>query len=149
MACGDNSIAAPDPAAALLAGRWEREPYAMEPTGRLEYALTFTAPNRFTWDIRGYGIMAGQPADEVSFYSRIDGQYATHGALLEFTPRRAVSWDRFYGANSRERREDPATLPPIFDQATFNVEADKLTIRFVSYPADAPVPVQSNYSRAP
>ena len=148
-ACGDSSIAAPDPAAAVLNGRWELPALAMPPAGRLEYALTFASPDRFTWDIRSFGMYPGQPADELSSYSRLQGTYETNGASLDLTPRRVVTWDRFYGVNSRERREDPSWYADIFDQATFKVEGDELTIDLVTYPADAPEPARVTYFRAP
>ena len=150
-ACRDGSSSAPvaDPAAPVLTGRWEKAPLALQPAGRMEFALTFSVPNRFRQDVRTFGLLPGQAANDLSGYSRIEGTYSTDGATIDFMPRRVVSWDRFHGANSPEQHEDPARYADLFHHATFAVEGNRLTLDFVSYPADAPVASQSIFTRAP
>jgi hypothetical protein len=75
----------------------------------------------------------------------MSGTYRTEGDQLEISVNRIASWDRFYGADSPETVQIVSTT--IFDQSHFRTTALTLTLDFVTYPADAPVPTTNVFIR--
>jgi hypothetical protein len=98
--------------------------------------------------VRNYGLYAGQQPNDLSAYSRIEGTFGIEGDSLEFFAAHLVTWDRFFGPNPPERVE----LPPRTAQANrahFSIDLNRLTLRYFSYPADAPVATSRVYWRSP
>ena len=122
-----------------LNGTWRTAPENASPRGWYSRSLTFGADGAFTSEFRSYGVYAGQPRDELSGYQRTEGTYRVAGQRLIFEPQRLVSWDRFYGANSPETISEPYPYGSIFDDARYVVLGSQLSLRYTTYPADAPV----------
>jgi hypothetical protein len=130
-----------------LVGRWATAPEDLSPSGWHQYHMTFAAEGAFALEVRSYGVYAGQPHDELSAYSRTEGSYRVDGERLVFEPQRLVWWDRFYGVASPEHVEDSYPYGSLFNAATYVVRDNQLTLRYVSYPADAPVPTSMVFIR--
>ena len=130
-----------------LVGTWVSAPSALQPQGSYRRHLLFTTGGRFAAEVRSYGVYPGQPADQLSHFSRIEGTFRRDGDRLLFDPERHIWWDRFYGANSPVHVEQPYP-GGLFDDAVYELEPDRLTIRYTVYPADAPEPATAVYRRS-
>jgi hypothetical protein len=136
------------PEASALEGRWATDREALSPAGSYQSFLTFDG-TAFAFDVRSFGVYSGQGSNELSAYSRTEGTFRIEGDRLHFAPTRLVTWDRFYGADSPERVESPYPLGSIFDDARFTVRITELTLRYLTYPADAPVETTRTFWRLP
>jgi len=123
-----------------LVGTWARAPESLAPSGWYQVRMTFTPSGTFTADVRSHGVYPGQPRDELSSYGRTEGTYRTEGDRLIVTPRRLVTWDRFYGSSTPEVVQDPYPYTGYLDDMRYAIRERTLTLRYTSYPADAPVP---------
>jgi hypothetical protein len=130
-----------------LVGRWIGSRDDLAPDGWHQSTLTFSIDGRFVWESRMNGLYGGQRRDDLSAFTRAEGTYRIDGDHLIFEPQRLVWWDRFYGAASPEHVEEPYPWSGLFDGATYSVRGDHLEMRFVVYPADAPVPQVAEYTR--
>jgi len=60
---------------------------------------------------------------------------------------RLVVWDRFYGADSPQSVHEPYPYGDApFDGARFEIQADRLILHYLTYPADAPIPTTKDYA---
>lgn len=130
-----------------LVGTWVADAENASPSGWYQRSLTFKATVSFTSEFRSYGIYPGQLRDELSGYQRTEGTYATEGNRLDFSAARLVWWDRFYGADPRERISEPYPYGTIFDDARYEMNGRQLTLHFTIYPADAPEPALLVFTR--
>lgn len=141
---GCESSTSPD--ASILEGRWATARDALSPAGSHQGFLTF-AGTAFVLEVRSFGVYGGQGANDLSAYSRTEGTFRVEGDRLHFSPTRVVTWDRFFGVDSPERVESPYPWGSLFDDARFTVRFTRLTLRYVIYPADAPVETSRIYRR--
>jgi hypothetical protein len=144
-ACSDSTAAAPTE----LLGSWVSAPEDLSPQGSHQRHLTFAVAGEFVSEVRTFGLYAGQPRDLLSAYTRTEGSYRVAHDSLTFEPRRLVWWDRFYGADSPVHVVEPYPWGGLFDDARYEVNGDRLTLRFTVYPADGPVPAVGEYRRQP
>ena len=148
MGCRESTAgAAAAGVATELSGRWMSARSPLAPEAWHQTSITFTMDGRFISENRTYGLYEGQQHDALSAFTRAEGLYRVEGGHLSFEPKRLVSWDRFNGEFSPEHIEEPYPFEGLFDDARYAVEGDNLTLRFVVYPADAPVPVVAKYVR--
>jgi hypothetical protein len=137
--------AAPSPDSAV--GRWRTEPEPVSPRGRTVGELTFTAEGRFASDVRSFALHVGQKPNELSGSSRTVGHYQIDGRRLQLQPDSLILFDTF----SPEAGVVVITPYPYdrvpFDGATITVSDDRLTLNYLSYPADAPVPTERQFRR--
>ena len=130
------------PSSSSIVGSWATAPEDLQPNGWYEIRRAFTPIGTYRFEARMYGVYPGQPRNELSAYSVIDGNYRVAGDSLFETAHRETTWDRFYGANS------PPTVRDIPDdywsrsRSRFAVQGSTLVLDYFSYPADAPVPTQ-------
>ena len=143
MACASPTESGPS----SLDGSWVSAIENASPSGWYRRSLIFETNGSFTSEFRSYGIYGGQPRNELSGYQRTEGTYQTDGDRLVFQPIRLVSWDRFYGADSPERVTEPYPYPGIFDDARYQTQGLRLTLRFTTYPLDAPEPTELVFTR--
>lgn len=129
-----------------VAGRWAtiREP--LNPTGSYQGFLTFDGA-AYVSEVRDYGLYPGQQPNDLSAYSRIEGTFRVEGDSLRFSPQRLITWDRFYGPDSPERIENLAGQAAQSSAAHFSLDLHWLTLRYFTYPADAPVATSRIYWR--
>jgi hypothetical protein len=132
-----------------LVGRWTSERFPSLPQGTYDYRLTFGGDGRFEWTWSSYGIYEGQSASQLSAYTVTTGSYRAEGGELTLLTEQTRTWDRFYGADSKEdvRRFSPPA-GTLYDRAQYRVEGGVLTLDYLSYPLDAPVPTQATFRRA-
>lgn len=146
--CGESAAGpAVTVASTDLVGRWISPRNELAPEAWHQSTLTFTIDGRFTSENRTYGVYDGETAEVLSVISRIEGTYRIAGDRLIFQPRRLVWWDRFYGALSPERVEEPYPWGSIFDDAHYSIAGDHLTMAYTMYPADTPVAAVGEYAR--
>jgi hypothetical protein len=131
-----------------LVGRWITAPEDLRPSGWHQYHLRFSANGRFTSEVRSFGLISGQRRDGLSAYSRTEGTFRTEGDQLIFRPERLVWWDAFYGLDSPEHVQEPYPYTGFYDGTRYVVANGRLTLHYLSYPADAPVPTAKTYFRA-
>ena len=136
LACSDR-VTGPGPQS--LSGHWVSQRFHLGPSASYEQHLTFGPFMRFASEARNYGSYPGQGPDEFSGYSRVEGTYGIDGDRLHFHPQRVVEWDLFYGPNSPVEIIQPYPYGTVFDSARFDIAVDRLTLRYLSYPLDAPV----------
>jgi hypothetical protein len=67
----------------------------------------------------------------------VEGSYSIDGVRLHFHPQRLVWWDLFYGKDSPVQVVQPYPYGTLFDSTRFEITADRLTLRYLSYPFDA------------
>jgi hypothetical protein len=137
-----------DPPVGPLVGRWISATEALRPAGSHQYSLEFGAGGRFTAEVRSYGLYPGQAPADLSAYSRMVGGYRTAGGRLTFAPDTLVEWDRFYGAQTAPTVRTPYPYGGPYDDARYAVTGGVLTLRYLSYPADAPVETARQFRRA-
>jgi hypothetical protein len=130
-----------------LIGRWQSEREALHPSGSYQTTLTFDAGFMST-DVRSYGVYSGTPS-ELSAYTTTTGAFEARGDSLFSHPERQVWWDRFYGANSPEHVVALSGGGSMYAGAQFVIEENRLTIHYLSYPADGPVPTTATFVRVP
>ena len=141
LACSDP--AAPGPAA--LVGQWSTAPEALSPTGWHQYHLAFTPDGRFTAEVRSYGLRGARTSSELSAYERTTGTFRAEGGRLELAPHSLVTWDRFYGDASPARVDTPYPYAGLYEDARYEVDGDRLTLRYVGSPLDTPVEITQQY----
>jgi hypothetical protein len=150
IALGSILLAGCDPATSPsespVAGRWASTRDALNPTGSYQGFLTFEGAS-YAAEVRNYGLYPGQRSDDLSAYSRIEGTFRVDGDSLRFSPKRLITWDRFYGADSPVHVEDLAGQAAQSSAAHFSRDVHRLTLRYFSYPADAPVATSRTYWR--
>jgi hypothetical protein len=137
-----------EPSSDELVGSWITATQELNPAGFYQSTLSLSAFGVFRWEVRDYGIYPGQPRNELSAYTRIEGTFETRNDRLVLTTERSVTWDRFYGAESPEVVEDPYNVP-LFDQARYTIGGNRLTLNYLSYPFDAPVASEQEFVRGP
>ena len=134
IACSSST----EPVRPTLEGTWVAATETASPSGFYQRSLTFDANGSFVSGFRVYGIYDWQQSDELSAYQRTEGTYVVEGDRLVFHASRMVSWDRLYGDQSPERVSEPYPYGTIFDDARYELEGRRLTLRFTIYPGDAP-----------
>jgi hypothetical protein len=130
-----------------IVGGWIAATRDLDPTGYDQSRLSFSPSGKFSWVVNTYGLYPGQARDELTDYTRIEGRYEVSNGRLVMTTERSVTWDRFYGAHSPEVVEDPYVIT-LFDQARYSIGGNRLTLDYLSYPADAPVSTRQEFVRA-
>jgi hypothetical protein len=128
-----------------LVGRWTTDRSALDPAGSLQYHLTFSKYGGFIAENRSFGTYSGQQPDDLSSYSRTYGTYVVEGDRLSLNPKSLVSWDYFYGPKSPELVQRPYPYGTLYDAAHFQLEDSVLTLRYLVYPADAPVSTSQTF----
>jgi hypothetical protein len=126
-----------------LLGRWATPREDLSPSGWHQYRLTFDARGRFTREHLSFGVYSGERDDELSSYYREGGTYRTDGDRLILKPRREFSRVGDAVRFSLGR----VTWPD--DDMRYEVTGDQLTLRYLTFPADAPVPTTKVYFRQP
>lgn len=144
LACSNSTE--PLPADSLL-GQWHTEPVQLNPAGSHQYHLTFSARGTFAAEVRTYGLYPKQRPDELSAYVRTSGTFTFADDQLSFKPASTVTWDRFYGADSPSIVQTPSPYQSIYDDARYRVDGGILTLDYITYPADAPVPTRKVFRR--
>ena len=130
-----------------LSGRWLAPRNDLAPDGSHQSALTFSIDGRFVFENRMYGLYDGQVASDLSAFTRTEGTYRIDRDRLVFEPVRLVWWDRFEGARSPEHVEEPYPWGRLFDDARFEVQADRLVMTYRVYPGDKGLPGVGEYAR--
>jgi hypothetical protein len=120
-----------------LLGSWTTDRRAHDSPGSWERVLTFRTRGRFVLTTTNYGLYTGEASDQVSSRRTIRGSYVVSGDRLEFTARTMTWWDAFYDDPGPHEATPVAVL---FEDCTFSVEVDELTLAYTTYPADGPVP---------
>ena len=135
--------AAPSPDSAV--GRWRTDPEPLAPRGTAVSELTFTAEGRFASDVRFFAVYEAQGPSELSASSRTVGRYQIENGRLHLQPDSLISFDTI----NREPSVIVTSPYPYdrapFDGATITVSSDRLTLNYLSYPADAPVPTERQF----
>jgi hypothetical protein len=145
LACSDRVPTEPAPQA--LTGHWVSQRFSLSESASYEHHLTLTPFWRFASEARNYGSYPGQGADDFSGYTHVEGIYHVDGDRLHFRPLRLVSWDLFYGKDSPVQIIQPYPYGTVFDSARLELVAERLTVRYLSYPLDAPVGTTLELSR--
>ena len=134
--CSDDATSPLRPAS--LVGRWSTEVRQHLPQGTWQTHLELQADGDFIHEVRLHGIYEGQPAGELSAYSRITGRYTVDGDRMTFTSQLRVTWDRFYGAESQPMIGIPHPQAVFYSDARATVVGNRLTIDYMGIgPTDA------------
>jgi hypothetical protein len=133
------------PPGSALVGGWMAPREALRPSGSMTRNLGFSENGTFVYTVNSYGVYGGNTPGQLSAYTNITGTYQVDGNRVALTATRIATWDSFYGAGSPERVE--MVSRSIFDQARFTILGGLLTLDYITYPADAPVPTRLFFTR--
>jgi len=111
----------------VLAGDWMETPQAS-----ITRTLHFETDGKFSTDIRSV---------DGSVAVILNGKYSIKGDSLKVNILERISKDDSGQIVKTTGNSD------YFEKATFSVQNSKLTINYISYPADAPVRTKSTYNR--
>lgn len=112
---------------------------------RMERRFTFAADGTYTWEVVSFGGY-GKPESERTFFHRVHGDFRVEGGRLWTRERERETWDSFYGNTSPVQRET-VPAPTFVDAYGVTLSGDRLTLDYVTYPADAPEPTRMVYHR--
>jgi len=135
------------PEAEILHGHWRTEFEALSPAGSMQYHLILGPGRRFSAEVRSYGLYSTHAAADLSAFARHEGKFRVEGSRIIFQPEILVSWDSFHGV-AHPTVTKPSPYQTLYDEATFAVGPDHLTLHYFSYPADAAVATQQTFRRA-
>jgi hypothetical protein len=108
-----------------------------------ENRMKFGADGSYSSELLWIGFY-GLPADEVTGYLRMQGQYRLEGDRLMLRITRAKQWQKYAaGPNPSVGTPEPAW----WENGTLAVEGDRLIHTYVSAPADAPETFTEVYRR--
>lgn len=145
VAGGCTSSTAPE--AEVILGRWATEREALSPSGSVQYHLVLGRDQRFSSETRMYGVYAKQAPAALSAFLRHEGHFHVEGTNIVFQPETRISWDSFYGV-AEPTVEKLSSSHTLYDGATFEVRQNRrLTLHYLTYPLDAPVPTQKTFWR--
>ena len=116
----------------------------LSPSGSYQITLTFDASGSYRSEIISYGLYNHSP-DEISAYTYITGTWHARQDSLSVRTERMVWWDIFYGAGSPEHVM--SYVGTAYDKARYTIDGDRLTLDYLSYPADAPVATTATFVR--
>ncbi|MFC2138445.1 hypothetical protein ACFLTE_09745 [Bacteroidota bacterium] len=125
-----------------LIGTWI-DTINVSPKGYHKYELIFDSNTLFTEKTSLYGIYDNEEDNELSYWLERTGVYELNENNIVFTAKRKISWDNFWGG-------DPDTsdiTQVLFENCTYNVNNDILTLNYTTYPADAPVDTERQYTK--
>lgn len=128
------------PVVSPLVGSWATPQENLHPMGRMTRFLSFSGDGTFMFATYSYGIYGGS---DLAAYTRTSGTYEVEGDRVICTATRVATWDSFYGASSPETVQQ--VNYSLFDQARFRVILETLTLEYITYPADAPVPTTLSF----
>lgn len=135
--CGSaNDLTNPVQQPSDLVGSWHTDRESVAPSGSYQTTLSFTADGHYTYEERWYGIYSGEPADEVSAYSRVTGTFnASNGALTDH-PAQLVWWDRAEGASAAEHTQTANADDNVFPDGHYSISGTQLTLQFTGDPGE-------------
>ncbi len=136
-----------DPVSGGFVGDWATEREALSPTGSHENLLSLGSDGRFVAESRMYGVYPGQPADQLAASSRTEGSYRAEDGRLHFQPESLTTFDTFEG-RAKTTVHRPYPYGGVYEGAEFEVDGDRLTLTYLTYPADAPVETRRTFRRA-
>jgi hypothetical protein len=143
MSCGPDSMS---PGVRALHGRWLQGPEALQPQGSMMEEFIVYSDGRTENRIVMLGLYPGQTPSERSAVQVLHGRIAVQEDRFVVHPDSEVTNDRFYGPGHHVvRTRDIAWW--VTDTVQFEVRGSLLMLRFLTYPADAPVPATAVYRR--
>jgi hypothetical protein len=128
-ACADPSSTNVD----SLYGSWV-ETQALQRRGSMNRILTFKSGATFTFRVESFGVHGARSV--LSAYSLTTGAFQVQHDRLLLESERVETWDSFYAEPGPFVTHASGML---LDSCTFLIRRDELTLRYLSYPADAPV----------
>jgi hypothetical protein len=135
------------PNADAIVGHWRSDQASLGPKGTMVSELTFSPDGHFSFDVRSYGVYPPQRENELSASSQTVGRYRIEDRRLDLQPESLTEFDAFQ-PNARVVTTRPYPYDPgPFDQAIMTVSGDRLTLDYLSYPADAPVHTEAQFHR--
>lgn len=135
-----------EPVSGGFVGDWATERKALSPAGTHENLLGLGADGRFVAESRMYGAYPGQPAGQLSASSRTEGSYRAEDGRLHFQPESLTTFDTFEG-KPKTTVHRPYPYGGVYQGAEFDVDGDRLTLTYITYPADAPVETRRTFRR--
>ena len=134
--------------ASALVGNWIGPADEMGRSGYHQATLSLQPNGRFESTSTSYGLYEGQQRDQLSAWTRIEGSFRVEAGGIRFEPEVLVWWDQFEAASHPAPRRMAYPWGSLFDDATFVVAGNRLRLSYNVYPADAPIPVTMEYTRA-
>jgi len=107
----------------LLIGSWKET--------NIDRSVSFTADNRFSLLVKYSD--GGSSTFSGTYQVKSDSLKVTTQEIVEQKPGKPV--ERF------------SHNYPLYEKATFSVKNDSLTVNYLTYPADGPVPTTAKFSR--
>jgi hypothetical protein len=117
---------------------------SLEPRGSWEFVLTFSPSGEFTRTVSTYGVYAGTSATERVAEAVVTGTCSLIDDRLRVSSDTYSWWDTFYDDPGPHHGEPPANL---YADCTIEIMRSVLTLRYTTYPADAPVETTTTLAR--
>jgi hypothetical protein len=125
-----------------LVGFWV-DTIAAYPTGYYINKLDFDKYGKFTEASYSFGIYSGQAINDLSGWYVRNGTYTIEENKIDFLSKKVVTWDSFSGGEAVTTYDSY----PIFEDCSFSITSDTLEIRYITYPADAPINTLRHYQK--
>ena len=141
--------AEPTPTSPLVA-TWHTNTEPLQPRGAMFQRLSFGVGGRFDYAVVTYTEYPLQATTGVASMVRTTGRYReSAGGALTFAADSLItsSSDPAPGGRTVVQTPYPYSTGP-FDGAYYEVASNRLTLRYTSYPADAPVTTTRVFERA-
>ncbi|MBN2766124.1 MAG: hypothetical protein JXR27_07085 [Paludibacteraceae bacterium] len=139
--CSSDMYAEPELTNNEIYGLWTDTIKTTE--GRYVYNLTFRPNGTFLSTTLGLGFYDKQEENEMSFYSDEQGNYVQSARNIYFLSKNTTEWDAF--KNQPPVSNDTSKV--IFESCSYEIIIDTLTLKYISYPADAPELTTRKYIR--
>lgn len=129
-----------------IAGIWEVDSTGT-PQGSYQRQFTFGNDGSFSLQYRYFGVYDGQDPEDLSGFEKTTGTFTVDGDQLVFEPQVLLEWDYSFG------RDAPTSIYPdypydhFYDDASFSIDGETLTLQYTAYPADAPEPATLVFHR--
>lgn len=133
------------PEVASLVGSWMTASQPLQPQGGMQQTLYLTDDGHFVARVYDFGLYAGRSARDMSAAITTGGRYRVEGDRIVFQPDSLVTWDSVYQREALVQKPYPYTS--YYDDAHFVLDGNRLTLVYLTYPADAPVSTQQTFTR--
>ncbi len=126
-----------------LLGTWE---FSEALNSKSHYVVELTFRDDFSFDekITNYGLHPGDGPQDVSAWEKISGTYRAESNKRFFNSESLTYWDHVYYPQIMVQHPYRISM---FDDCTFTIQEDSLTLTYFSYPDDAPHLTKRTFKR--
>lgn len=122
-----------------VTGVWYYAAYA-SPKGKYLDQLTLNSDSTFKYEQKSFGIYSGQDKQDTSTMYIRDGKYLINADSISFITFKIIRWDSF-----TQLRDTSTQCSTLFQNCTFSIHGYGMSLKYTTYPADAPEITTKNF----